>query len=305
MFRPEAEKKLLVIAGPTAVGKTAITVELARRLGCPVLSADARQCYQELGIATAKPDKSQLAAVKHYFINSHSIFHPLSAADYERYALKVLSEVFDRHQFCILSGGSGLYIKAVCYGLDKIPDIPENIKGQLQEEWQQVGSGPLLAKLKELDPLYYHNVDRANTRRVLRALEVCLATGQPYSSFHHGKPHKRPFQMIKVGLLRERSQLYQRIDQRMEQMIAKGLFKEAQALFDYRDLTPLQTVGYQEVFDYLQGKYSYQEAVRLLKRNSRRYAKRQLTWFKKDPSFKWFHPDEISGIMEYAGIVRS
>ncbi len=303
MPEPESVKTLVVIAGPTAVGKTDVTLELAQYLNCPILSADARQCYRELGIATAKPTEEQLDLVPHYFINSHSIFTAITAAQYERYALEILEEVFQKNSFCILTGGSGLYIRAVCEGLDSIPETPPDIKRVLTQQWQEMGLASLLTKLKELDEVYYSKVDKSNPRRVIRALEVALATGKPFSSFlssfQQGKSQPRPFKIVKIGLDRERKELYERIDQRMDQMIAQGLFNEAQDLIDYEDLVPLQTVGYQEVFDYIKGKYQKQEAIRLLKRNSRRYAKRQLTWFRKDQQYRWFHPDEFQAILRY------
>ncbi len=303
MPEPESVKTLIVIAGPTAVGKTDVTLELAQYLNCPILSADARQCYRELGIATAKPTEEQLDLVPHHFINSHSIFTAISAAQYERYALEVLEEVFQKNSFCILTGGSGLYIKAVCEGLDSIPETPPDIKRVLTRQWQEMGLEPMLEKLKKLDEAYYSKVDKSNPRRVIRALEVAITTGKPFSSFlssfHEGEPQPRHFKIVKIGLNREREELYERIDQRMDQMIARGLFNEAQKLMEYEDLVPLQTVGYQEVFEYLKGNYQKEEAVRLLKRNSRRYAKRQLTWFRKDQQYRWFHPDEFQAILHY------
>ena len=299
MPEPEHINQLIVIAGPTAVGKTKISLKLAQKYQCPIISADSRQCYRELGVATAKPSQQELKQVKHYFINSHSITDSQSAADYEQYALQALEEVFDLGNYGLLTGGSGLYINAVCKGLDPLPDVPPKLRQELEHRWRESGLQPLLQQLQELDLAYYQQVDQANPRRIIRALEVCLASGQPYSSFRHNAPKARPFNCIKILLNRDRKELYGRIDTRMEQMIDQGLFEEAEALYQYRHLGPLQTVGYQEVFAYLQGDCSKEEAVHLLKRNSRRYAKRQLTWFGNDPSYKSFHPDDYQGIQEY------
>ena len=299
MPEPPPSNRLIVIAGPTAVGKTDISLKLAQHFNCPILSADSRQCYRELGVATAKPTLQQLQSTSHYFIDSHSISDPQSAADYEQYAAEVLAEVYGQGKYCVLTGGSGLYIKAVCQGLDPLPDIPGKLREQLEQQWQQYGLPPLLQQLQELDIEYFQQVDQSNPRRIIRALEVCLASSQPYSSFRQGAFKPRPFKSIKIVLNCDREELYRRIDSRMDDMIARGLFQEAEALYEHRHLTPLQTVGYQEIFAYLQGEYSKEEAIRLLKRNSRRYAKRQLTWFRKQPEFTWFHPESYQEILDY------
>jgi tRNA dimethylallyltransferase len=299
MGRPVITKKLLLIVGATAVGKTDISLKLAAQYDCPILSADSRQCYRELGVATAKPDLEMLSKVSHYFINSHSIHNPVTAAEFEAYALATLREVFEENNICIMTGGSGLYVKAVCEGLDEIPPVPESIRHQLEDRLEHEGLKVLLKELQVLDPEYAETIDAENPRRVIRALEVCLGTGKPISTFRKGKVQPRPFETLKIGLHRDRKKLYLRIDQRIDEMIRHGLFEEAEQLYEFRNLKPLQTVGYQEVFGYLEEKYDRKEMTRLLKRNSRRYAKRQLTWFGKDPSIRWFQADDLESITDY------
>ena len=282
-----SSKKLIVIAGATAVGKTALTIRLAQYLNCAILSADSRQCYKELGIAVAKPTNEELAAVRHYFINSHSIHQEVTAAAYESYGLGVLQHEFTAHDYCVLTGGSGLYLQALCQGLDELPPVDPQVRIELQQQWEQEGITWLAEELQKVDPEYHQQADLNNHRRLLRALEVFRSTNVPFSQFRKNKPKPRPFEIIQVVLDRPRTELYQRIDQRMDLMIQNGLFEEAEALYEFRHLKPLQTVGYQEVFDHLEGKYSKEEAIRLLKRNSRRYAKRQLTWFRRDQRNQW------------------
>lgn len=299
MIRPVPPKKLMVVAGATAVGKTDVSLMIADRYQCPILSADSRQCYRELGVATAKPTLEMLARVKHYFINSHSIHKPVTASVFEHYALQTLQEVFQKHNFCLMTGGSGLYIKAVCDGMDKIPSIPASVRQDLEKRFDRGELEDLIEELRDLDPCIAGTIDLANPRRVIRALEVCIGTGRPFSSFRTGKKQPRPFQTVKIGLKRDRYELYRRIDRRMDQMIKNGLFEEAEQLYELRNKKPLQTVGYQEIFGFMENQYDRKEAIRLLKRNSRRYAKRQLTWFGKDPSIRWFHADDQESIIEY------
>jgi len=303
MGHPVFTKKLLLIVGATAVGKTDISLMLADHFGCPIISADSRQCYLELGIATAKPNQEMLVKTPHFFINSHSIHNPVTAAEFELYALATLREVFKENNICIMTGGSGLYVKAACEGLDKVPSIPEPIRQQLESRLKHEGLKALLNELQTLDPVYAESIDNENPRRVIRALEVCLGTGKPFSTFRKGKMQPRPFETIKIGLHRDRKKLYSRIDQRMDEMINQGLFDEAEQLYEFRDQKPLQTVGYQEVFGYLDKKYDREEAIRLLKRNSRRYAKRQLTWFGKDHSIRWFDADDHKSILDFLLLV--
>ncbi|MBX0289136.1 tRNA (adenosine(37)-N6)-dimethylallyltransferase MiaA [Hymenobacter sp. HSC-4F20] len=287
------EPTLLVVTGPTAVGKTDLCVHLAQQLGTEIVSADSRQFFRELNIGTAKPTPAEMQGVPHHFINSHSITEEYNAGRFEQDALALLAELFQRHRVVVLTGGSGLYLQAVTEGLDDLPAAPPEVRQQLRTELQAHGLAPLVAELARLDPISYERIDRQNPQRVLRALEISRATGQPFSSFHGGKAAARPFNVVKIALTREREELYQRIDQRMDHMLAAGLEEEARSLLPHRHHNALQTVGYQELFDYFDGLYDYPEAVRLLKRNSRRYAKRQLTWLRRDPQYHWFHPAEV------------
>jgi tRNA dimethylallyltransferase len=292
-------KTLVVVAGPTAVGKTALCLWLAQAWGTEIVSADSRQFFREMNIGTAKPTPEELAAVKHHFVNSHHIGETYSAGAFEADALQTLSDIFQSQDVAILTGGSGLYIDAVCAGMDQMPAVDPAIRLQLMQQLESQGLPALLQLLEHHDPVYFRQVDQANTQRVVRALEVCLASGQPYSAFRIRDLPARPFQLVKIGLDRNREELYQRIDARMDQMVAQGLLEEVKALLPYRHQQALQTVGYKEVFDYLDAAYDWEEALRLLKRNSRRYAKRQLTWFRKDPGFTWFHPDDQGAIQAH------
>lgn len=291
---------VVAVAGPTAVGKTELCVRLARHFGAEVVSADSRQFFRELGIGTAKPTAAEQGGVPHHFVDSHGIAETYNAGTFERDALAKLDELFTRNPVAILTGGSGLYIRLVTEGMDEMPPVAPDIRAQLTQTFERDGLAPLLTQLDGLDPAYAATVDRANPQRVMRALEVCLSTGQPYSAFRQGKKAERPFKTIKIGLNRDREELYDRIDRRMDAMLEAGLVEEARSLLPYRHHNALQTVGYSEVFDYLDGTYDYGEMVRLLKRNSRRYAKRQLTWFTRDPEIRWFHPDAYRAIVQYA-----
>ncbi|MBD1397141.1 tRNA (adenosine(37)-N6)-dimethylallyltransferase MiaA [Pontibacter sp. JH31] len=290
---------LIVVVGPTAVGKTDLCVQLARHYHTEIISADSRQFYKEMSIGTAKPSAEEQQGIKHHFIDSHQITAEYNAGAYEQDVLALLQALYQKKQTVILTGGSGLYVRAVCEGMDEMPETDPAIREQLTALYQQQGMEPLLTQLQQLDPFYYERVDKANPQRVIRALEVCLSSGQPYSSFRKKEQQERPFQIIKIGLNRDRQELYDRIDQRMDQMLAQGLLQEAEALYPYRHHNALQTVGYKEIFDFLEGKYDWEEAVRLLKRNSRRYAKRQLTWFHKFPDYTWFHPDQWEEIVAF------
>ena len=297
------DKILLVIAGPTAVGKTDLCLRLAKHFNTVIVSADSRQFYKEMNIGTAKPSAAELAEVKHYFINSHYITQSYTSGAYEADVLTLLDNLFRDKNIIILTGGSGLYIRAVCEGLDEMPAVNPDVRLHLNTALAQRGLPYLLEELQRLDPDYYEEVDRANSQRVSRALEVCYSSGQAYSSFRVGGRLKRPFKIIKIGLNRERQELYHRIDTRMDDMLASGLVEEAKALYPYRAHNALQTVGYKEIFDYLEEKQDWPETERLLKRNSRRYAKRQLTWFTRDLAFKWFHPEDWAGLLAYINSV--
>lgn len=291
---------LVSIVGPTAVGKTSFAIALARHFNCEIISVDSRQFYRELEIGTAKPGPEELNSVKHHFINSHSIKDDVSAGIYEKQALETLHELFKKHSIVIAVGGSGLYFHALWYGLDEIPKVDESIRQQLVREFKSKGLDDLLNELENSDPEFFEVADRKNPQRVIRALEVIRGTGKPYSSFrvnHSGK--NRPFENLKIGLTLDREKLYQRINERMDQMIQAGIFEEASNLSDFRDHNALQTVGYAEIFSYMDGHYDKEEAIRLLKRNSRRYAKRQYTWFNKDPEIVWMDPSEIARAKEF------
>jgi len=302
MIREKApDKFLIVVAGPTAVGKTELCLQLAQELKTEIISADSRQFYREMNIGTAKPSAQELALVKHYFINSHTVTDEYSAGSFENDALAAIAQIFEQSNTAILTGGSGLYIKAVTEGMDDMPVINSGLREQLQLDLRNKGLPFLLNHLGILDPVYFAHVDRDNAQRIIRALEVSISSGQPYSSFRkrNTETQERSFRIIKIGLNRDREELYARINDRMDQMLRRGLLEEAKALYPYRHQNALQTVGYKELFDFLDGQYNWEEAVRLLKRNSRRYAKRQLTWFRKDEAYKWFHPDNTEEILNY------
>jgi len=291
-------KKLIVIAGPTAVGKTAVAIQLAEHYHTEIISADSRQIFRELEIGTAKPTIEELSRVKHYFINTHSIQQDYDAGAYGRDALARITELFKIYDALILCGGSGLYIKAVLEGFDDMPVVPEGMREKIIEEYKQNGLEWLQQKLKKADPEYYEVVDIQNPHRLIRALELYEASGQSMHLLRAKKKIHHPFQVIRIGLNADREVLYQRIDKRMDAMIENGLFEEAERFYAQRELNALQTVGYREIFDYLEGKYDREEAIRLLKRNSRRYAKRQLTWFMRDEEMNWFKPDQIQDMID-------
>jgi tRNA dimethylallyltransferase len=287
--------QLILILGPTAVGKTALSVELAKYFGTEIVSADARQFYKELEIGTAKPNAEELASVKHHLINSHSFKEVIDAGTFERLALDILSELFKKHQTVIAVGGSGLYIQALCEGLDPVDLRDDDLRVSLAKESIE----QLQEKLKALDPEYYAEVDVQNPQRLMRALEIIILTGKKYSELRTGNKKARDFNIIKIGLNDDRELLYQRINSRVEDMLTKGLEEEAKALHPFKNEYALQTVGYTEWFDYFEGKHSRDTAIELIKRNTRRYAKRQLTWFRRDPEITWFHYKELELIIKH------
>lgn len=291
-------KHLIVIVGPTAVGKTKLCIELAQYFKIAILSADSRQFYKEMSIGTAKPTIEEMKGVPHYFVNNLSIHEEYNAGKFEKDALSVLENIYQKDDFAILTGGSGLYINAVCDGIDDIPKSTE-IRDQLNHVKDEEGLESLTNKLYQVDPDYYKLVDLNNPQRVIRALEVYRFTGKPYSTFLTNKAIKRDFNIVKIGLELPREELYVRINNRMDLMVEAGLFEEVKNLEPFKSYNALQTVGYKEVFDFLDGLYNKEEAIRLLKRNSRRYAKRQLTWFRKDNQIHWFQPKEINKIIEF------
>ena len=295
----DQSKYLIVIVGPTAVGKTALCVNLAKSLNTEIISADSRQFYREMSIGTAKPTTDEMGGVVHHFIDNLSIEVSYDIGRYEKDALVVINEIFKNRNVAILTGGSGMYVDAVCKGIDDMPEVAKEIRTNLNQTHEKEGLTLLLDKLKMVDPVYYQVVDQNNPQRVIRALEVYESTGKSYSSFRKSTTKTRPFKIIKIGLHRDRDELYARIEERMDAMIEQGLFDEAKSLYHFRSKNALQTVGYKEVFEYIDGIYDKMEAVRLLKRNSRRYAKRQMTWFRKDDQIKWFHPEDNGAIIRY------
>lgn len=292
---------LVVLLGPTGVGKTALGIQLASKLGCSILSADSRQIYHELPIGTAAPTPEERAAVPHYFVGTHSVTEGYSAASYEVDVLHLLEKLFSDHPIQLLSGGSMMYIDAVCRGIDEIPDVDPAIRAEVWHRYETGGLAPILSELERLDPRYYATVDHHNYKRVLHGYEVCLSSGRPFSSFHTGRAKSRPFDIIKVGLTREREDLYARIDERVLQMMSLGLEAEARAVYPYRHLNALNTVGYKELFTYFDGIISLDEAIRLIQRNSRHYARKQLTWWKRDPEVQWYHPDAPNDLLRAIG----
>lgn len=290
---------LIVVAGPTAVGKTALAIDLARRLNAEIISADSRQFFREMNIGTAKPSSSELATVPHHFVNNLSIAEDYDAARFGNDALICLRRIFETKQYAILCGGSGLYIKALIEGFDEIPEVASGIREEIISQYETLGISWLQERLQAEDPEMFRFIDTQNPHRMIRALEVKRGTGKSISAFRTNSRYQHDFEIIKIGLEIPRDELYQRIDYRMDEMIRAGLFDEAKMLYEFRDHNALQTVGYQEIFDYLDGRHDKDEAIRLLKRNSRRYAKRQLTWFKRDTEMRWFHPNEIDNIVEW------
>lgn len=292
-------KTLVVLLGPTGVGKTALSLSLAEHLHSPVLNADSRQLYAGLSIGTAAPTAEQQQRVKHYFVGILPPTAYYSAARYEEEVMQQLSFLFSRQDRLLLCGGSMMYIDAVCKGIDDIPTVDEETRHLLLTHYQTEGLSSLCAELKLLDPDYYRQVDLKNPKRVLHALEICYMTGKPYSSFRTQTKKERPFRIVKVGLTREREELYQRINQRVEQMMADGFLEEVRAMIPYRNCNALNTVGYKELFQYLDGTYSLDEAVTKIQRNTRLYARKQLTWFRRDPDIHWFHPDSQEEILSF------
>lgn len=281
-------KTLLVLLGPTGVGKTAFSLAMAEQLGSPIISADSRQIYKEIPIGTAAPTQEEQARVKHYFIGTKSVTEDYNAGHYESDALQLLEELFKTHDTLLLTGGSMLYIDAVCKGFDEIPHVSAGIRAQVQHELETLGLAWLQTELKHLDPVYYGQVDLQNKQRIAHAVEICREAGVPYSSLRKGKTAKRPFRVVKAGLHRERNALYTRINQRVEDMMAQGLQEEAMNVLPLRDKNSLNTVGYKEMFRFFDGEWTLQHAIEMIQQNSRHYAKRQMTWFNRDKEIHWF-----------------
>ena len=295
-------KTLIVITGPTAVGKTALCLDIARHFGIPIINADSRQIYRELKIGTASPSDEQLRLVPHYLVGTLSLHDYYSASLFEQQVLEILEKEFQQHDIALLTGGSMMYIDAVCNGIDDIPTVDDKTRDLLKKRLTNEGLEALVEELKTLDPEYYDIVDKQNPRRVVHGLEICLMTGKTYTSFRKKEKKQRPFHIIKIGVNRPREELYLRINQRVDQMMADGLLEEAKRVYQQRDMNALNTVGYKELFDYIDGRWSLEEAVERIKGNTRRYARKQLTWFKRDEEIRWFHPEQQQDILNYISL---
>ena len=289
---------LLVLLGPTGVGKTKLSLSLAEHFGCPIVSSDSRQFYRELKIGTAAPTEKELNRVKHYFVGSHSIHDEYNAGQYEQDAIKLLDELFQQHKVVLLVGGSMMYIDAICNGMDEIPTVDAETRAYWQKQFSEFGLEFIQSELKKLDPLHYDQVDLQNPKRILHALEICTITGNPYSELRTGVRKARSFNILKVGLNRPRPDLYERINTRVEIMMREGLLQEAEQFYKFKELNTLNTVGYKELYEYMDGNWTLDFAINMIKQDSRRYAKRQLTWFNRDKEILWYHPQELESNIE-------
>ena len=299
------QKTVLIITGPTASGKTTVAIQLAKHFQTEIISADSRQCYKELDIGVARPSPEELQQVKHHFIASHSIKEEITAAGFEKFALEKTKELFRKHDIVVIVGGTGLYIKAFCEGLDEIPEADPAIRQRIIDNYGEKGMEWLQQEIREKDPAFYEAGEIKNPQRVMRALEVVESTGRSILDFRKGKKVKRPFNIIKIGLELPKEELSRNIDARVDGMIKKGLLQEVKALIHCRDMNALQTVGYTEIFGHLDGKISLEKAIEDIKTHTRQYAKRQLTWFRKDKDIKWFKPGELEDILSYVESVKS
>ena len=293
------KRRLIVVVGATASGKTDLSIVLARRYNAPIISTDSRQVYRGLPIGTAYPSDEQLKSVEHHFIGELDLTREFNCGEYERQALERLGELFAEHDTVVAVGGSGLYVRALCEGIDDLPDVDKSLREQLMIRLATEGVESLSEELHRLDPEYYEQVDKCNPARVVRALEVCLSTGEKYSSLRKGAKKERDFEIVKIGVDMSRDVLYERINRRVDIMMEAGLEREARAVLPYRNCNSLRTVGYSEMFDFFDGKTTRDEAVELIKRNTRRYAKRQMTWFRRDADIRWFEPSQTDKIIEY------
>lgn len=290
---------LVVLLGPTGVGKTALSLLIAQQFKAPIISADSRQFYKELTIGTAAPTQEELSLVKHYMVGNMSLANYYSASQFESDVLLLLESLFKNQPIALLSGGSMMYIDAICKGIDEMPTVTPEIRTSIWNEYEENGLTSILNELKSVDLKHYNEVDRYNYKRVIHAVEICRMTGKPYSSFRTNSIKKRPFKLVKIGLTRPREELYERINSRVDKMIVDGLLEEAREVYPYRSLNALNTVGYKEMFQYLDGAWTLDFAIDKIKQNSRIYARKQMTWFKRDKEIKWFHPNEQSSIIEY------
>jgi tRNA dimethylallyltransferase len=296
---------IIVVAGPTAVGKTALSIKLAKQFNCPIISADSRQFYKEMTIGTAKPSEKEMDSVPHYFINHISIHNTYNVGQFEKEAIHTIENLFTQNKYIILVGGSGLYINAILNGVDEFDEIPKEIRDEINNEYESKGISYLQEELKKVDETYYNQVDRFNPQRIIRALEVYKHTGKPYSSFRKKEKKNRPFETINLLINTNRDVLYQRINQRVDKMMDDGLLREAENLYSFKHLNALNTVGYKELFNYFDGKDTLENAVEQIKQNTRRYAKRQLTWFNNQGEFETFEPNDFEKIIAYIDIVSN
>jgi len=290
---------LIVLLGPTGVGKTELSLRVASHVGSPIISADSRQLYKELVIGTAAPTAEQLARIKHYFVGTLSLTDYYNASQFEEEVLICLENLFQSTSNVVMTGGSMMYIDAVCNGIDELPTVSQEIRTNLMKRFEVEGLDPIREDLKRLDPQHYNEVDLNNYKRVIHALEICLMTGRPYSELRTNTKKTRPFRIIKIGLTRDREELCDRINARVDQMMRDGLLEEARHVYPYKHLNSLNTVGYKEMFNYLDGEWPLDFAIEKIKRNSRVYARKQMTWFKRDKEINWFHPDNIEGILTF------
>ena len=290
---------LITLLGPTGVGKTELSLKVAERFNSPIISSDSRQLYRDLPIGTAAPTPEQQARVKHYFVGTLNLTDYYSASLFETDVLALLEQLHATIPHVVMTGGSMMYIDAVCKGIDDIPTVTPEIREAIYQQFAQEGLAPILEELKAADPKHYEEVDRQNYKRVIHAVEICRMTGKPYSSFRTNTRKSRPFQIIKVGLTRDREELYDRINRRVDVMMEEGLLEEARSVYPYRALNALNTVGYKELFNYFSGEWTLDLAIEKIKRNSRVYARKQMTWFKHDPEIHWFHPDEEEAIFQF------
>ncbi|HRG11772.1 tRNA (adenosine(37)-N6)-dimethylallyltransferase MiaA [Macellibacteroides fermentans] len=290
---------LIVLLGPTGVGKTELSLRVASHVGSPIISADSRQLYKELVIGTAAPTAEQLARIKHYFVGTLSLTDYYNASQFEEEVLLCLENLFQSTSNVVMTGGSMMYIDAVCNGIDELPTVSQEIRTNLMKRFEVEGLDPIREDLKRLDPQHYNEVDLNNYKRVIHALEICLMTGRPYSELRTNTKKTRPFRIIKIGLTRDREELCDRINARVDQMMRDGLLEEARHVYPYKHLNSLNTVGYKEMFNYLDGEWPLDFAIEKIKRNSRVYARKQMTWFKRDKEINWFHPDNIEGILTF------
>lgn len=293
------KNKLFVLIGPTGVGKTELSLSLAEFLHTPILNADSRQIYKDIPIGTAAPTNEQQKHIKHYFVGTLKLTDYYSAAQYETESISLLNKLFNQHPYALMSGGSMMYIDAVCKGIDDIPTVDKETRQLMLERYEHDGLDKLCSELRLLDPQYYKKVDLKNPKRVIHALEICYMTGKPYSSFLTWQPKQRPFEIIKIGLRREREELYERINKRVDYMIVNGLVEEVLRVKQYRHTNALNTVGYKEIFQYLDGEWTLETAIEKIKQNSRIYSRKQMTWYKKDDDVIWFHPDEEARIKKF------